>query len=337
MFLGRKMFSNTVITTVLIVILSFSVPKMTNAAGSVVDNPQTEAAGGGFEFSMDAGVEAWGGDVTYQIGYPASDARGTYNGYFPFSELSFPLDAVFGVVDVEAVIINKYVLGLKVKKNVSDPNDNMEDRDWITVSDPYQLDIYSESKITDFSAFVLDVDVSYRFLNNDKVVLAAGVGYMHQDFEYTTALIRQWSPSGYRGYDFVGDGGTSLIYEVDFNMPYLMVDGRFNIIPALRVNGRFAFAPWMKVEDKDQHLLRSKVNTGDLDGSAIMLSAEAEYDFTPQLFVTAGLDYTYITADGDMDAAFYGVYDHTVSEEIESNQASLYATIGFRFGVSESR
>ena len=303
------------------------------AAGSADDNSQTESAPGGFEFSMDAGIEAWGGDITYQIGYPVSDARGVYSGYFPFSELSFPLDAVFGVVDAEAVIINKYVIGLKVKKNVSDPNDNMEDRDWITGSDPYLLDIYSESKITDFSAFVIDVDVSYRFFDNDKVLLAAGVGYMYQDFEYTTALIQQWSPSGYMGYDFVGDGGTSLIYEVDFNMPYLMIAGQFNIIPALRVDGRFAVAPWMKVEDKDQHLLRSKVNTGDLDGSAIMLSAEAAYDFTAHIFVTAGLDYTYITADGDMDATFYGIYDHTVSEEIESNQASLYTTIGFRFGV----
>jgi len=291
-------------------------------------------AASGMEFSMDAGVEAWGGDITYQIGFPVTDAYGyTYHGYFPFSELSFPLDAAFGVVEAEAVIINRYVLGLKVKKNISDPDDDMEDRDWISDVNIHRLDIYSESEVTDFSAFVIDVDVSYRFLTNDRVTLAAGIGYMYQDFEYETAVRRQWSPSGLTGYDYVGDGRTSLIYEVDFEMPYLMIEGQFNIIPALKINGRFAFAPWVDVDDRDQHLLRNKVNTGDLSGSAVMASVGVEYDFTPQMFVTGGLEHTYVDVDGEMDASFYGVYDHTVAEELESSQTSLFAKIGFRFGV----
>jgi outer membrane protease len=324
------MFSKKGVVAVLAFVLGLSAPAMVVAADGVDNDDQV----GAIQFSMDAGVEAWGGDITYQIGYPVTDAFGyTYNGYFPFSELSFPLDAVFGVVAVDVVIIDKYVIGLEVKKNVSDPDGDMEDRDWITPSDPSRLDIYSESAVTDFSALVFDVDVSYRFLNNDRVSLAAGFGYMYQNFEYETAVRRQWSPSGLMGFDYVGDGSTSLIYEVDFAMPYLLFEGQFNIIPSLKINGRFAYAPWVNVEDTDQHLLRSKVNTGDLTGSAVMASVEAEYDFTPQFFVTGGLDYTYVQADGDMDASFYGTYDHTVAEELESNQASLYATIGFRFGV----
>lgn len=298
------------------------------------NSAQVENASGGVKFGMAAGVEAWSGDITYQIGYPVSDAYGyIYNGYFPFSELSFPLDVAFGTVEADLTIIDKYVIGLKLKKNISDPDDYMEDRDWITSSDPSRLDIYSDSTVTDFSAFVIDVDLNYRIVVNDRVSFGAGIGYMHQDFEYETALIRQWSPSGLMGFDYVGDGTTSLIYEVEIDMPYLEVSGHFNILPSLFINGRFAYAPWVSVDDKDQHLLRNKVNTGDLSGSAVMFSGDVEYDFTPQFFVTGGFDYTYIKADGDMDATFYGIYDHTVAEELESDQFVLYATVGFRFGA----
>ncbi|MCL7486799.1 MAG: omptin family outer membrane protease [Desulfobulbaceae bacterium] len=332
------MFTKKIAVAVLAAISGLSSAAMVSAADRADNSGQNSVSAGALEFSMDAGVETWGGDITYQIGFPVTDAYGnTYHGYFPFSELSFPLDATFGVVEAEAVIIDKYAVGLKVKKNVTDPDDPLEDRDWITPSDTHRLDIYSESEVTDFSALVIDVDVSYRFFHNDRAMLAAGVGYMYQDFEYETSVRRQWSPSGYTGYDYVGDGSTSLIYEVDFEMPYFLVEGQFNIIPALKINGRFAFAPWVDVDDRDQHLLRNKVNTGDLSGSAVMAAVGVEYDFTPWMFVTGGLEHTYVDVDGDMDASFYGIYDHTVAEELESSQTSLFAKIGFRFGVPAAR
>ncbi|GAB4333393.1 MAG: hypothetical protein Kow0089_02030 [Desulfobulbaceae bacterium] len=302
------------------------------------DTMEGEHGPGGMGMWMDAGVESWSGDITYRIGYPVTDAWGyRYDGYFPFSELEFPLDAEFGVVKGGIVVAEKYLLGIQVKKNLNDPDDDMEDRDWITESDPSRLDIYSNSTVSDFSAFVIDVDASYRFINNEQVRLAAGIGYMYQDFEYDTVVQRQWSPSGLEGFDYVGDGTVSLIYEVDCEIPYVLLSGQFNLLPNLKINGRFAFAPWVDVDDRDQHLLRSKVNEGDMSGTAFMVSADLQYDFTPQLFATAGFNHTYIDVDGDMDAAFYGVYDHTVAEELESNQYAGYVTVGFRFGVPGQR
>lgn len=325
------MFSRKLYVAVLSFALGLSGPAMLSAPAHA-DNGASGGTGR-FVLSMDAGVEAWGGDIKYQIGYPVTDASGTYHGYFPFSELTFPLDVAFGVVRAEALIADVFEIGLTVKKNVSDPNDNMEDRDWVTPTNTNRLDIYSESEVTDFDATIFDVDASYYFIRNEKYSLGAGAGYMHQSFEYQTALIRQWSPSGLPGYGYVGDGSTSIIYEAEMEIPYLSFSGSFNPIPALTLNGRFAYAPWVSVDDKDQHLLRSKVNTGDLDGSAILFNIEAEYDITSKFFVSGGFDYLYLEADGNMDASFYGVYDHTVAEEFDSSQASLYATIGFRLGV----
>lgn len=327
------MISRMMSTAAIMLILVLSAPPLVNAES----HAEKEIVGGtgSFGISLDAGVESWSGDITYQIGFPVTDAWGyTYNGYFPFSELTFPLDVTFGVVKAELTLIDKYQIGLKVKKNVTDPDDYMEDRDWITPADASRLDIYSDSGVTDFTATVIDVDAGYRIVNSESISLAAGLGYMYQDFEYETAVIRQWSPSGLQGFDYVGDGRNSIIYEVDCKMPYLFVSGSLSIIPSLRINGRLAFAPWVDIDDRDQHLLRSKVNTGDLEGTAVMVSVDAEYDVTPQFFLAAGLDYTDIEADGDMDAYFFGIYDHTVAEEFESNQTSLFAKVGFRFGAS---
>lgn len=312
-------------------ILLCSAPVDSIAAETVPSNTGGDVYGVGFW--LDGGVESWDGDITYQIGFPVTDAWGyTYEGYFPFSELEFPLDVVFGSVEAGMVILDRWAIRAELKKSVSDPDDYLKDRDWIT-GDGNSLDIYSDSDVRDFDATVVDVDATYRFFQNNSVSLAAGIGYMYQDFEYETALIRQWSPSGLTGYDYVGDGSLSLIYDVDIDMPYILLSGKFNIIPALAINGRVAYAPWVNVDNTDQHLLRYKVNEGNLEGTAVMTSADAEFSFTPQFYVAGGVSYTYIEADGDMDATFYGIYDHTVTEEIESNQFNVYARIGFRFGA----
>jgi len=283
---------------------------------------------------LHAGVESWSGDNTYQIGYPVTDALGNvYEGYFPFSELKFPLDAVFGVIKLNAVIKDKFVFDVVFKKNISDTDDYMEDRDWITDSDPGRLDIYSDSEVTRFDGLVLDVDLGYKVFSGEKGWLAAGAGYMYQDFEYETSLIRQWSPSGLEGFDYVGDGGISLAYEVNYKIPYLLLSGQLELTPKFMVNGRFAYAPWVEsVEDRDQHLLRYKENRGKLDGTALMASVDAMYNFTSQWFMTAGVSHTSIDVDGEQGATFFGYYDHMVTEEIESKQTAVFLTAGYRFG-----
>jgi outer membrane protease len=290
------------------------------------------------QFWLHAGVESWSGDNTYQIGFPVTDSFGNlYEGYFPFSELKFPLDVVFGVVKVKAVIRNRFVFDALVKKNITEPDDNMEDRDWLTDANPSQLDVYSDSEVVGFDGFVFDVDLAYKVLCRDKGWLAAGAGYMYQNFEYDTAVIHQWSPSGIPGFEYVGDGTKSIYYEVNYKIPYFLLSGQLTLNPQFTLNGRFAYAPWVSADNRDQHLLRYKENrAGDLDGDAYMLSVDAQYDFWQHWFLTGGLSYTSIDVDGDMDATFFGIYDHTVREELESEQTSLYLTVGYRFGPSSN-
>jgi hypothetical protein len=287
------------------------------------------------EFWLHAGVEVWNGDNTYKIGFPVSDFLGNYyEGYFPFSELKFPLDVVYGVLKFDAVIRDRFIINAQVKKDLSEPNDYLEDRDWLTETNPHQLDVYSESDVTEFEGYVLDADLAYKFLCRDKGWLAAGAGYMYQNFEYDTSLVRQWSPSGMPGFEYTGiDESTSIYYEVDYKIPYLLLSGEVMLNPQFKLNGRFAYAPWVTSDNRDQHRLRYKENrSGDLEGDGYMLSANAQYDFLPHWFITGGLSYTSLDLDGDMDATFFGVYDHTVHEELESEQTSFFLTLGYRLG-----
>lgn len=304
------------------------------APTSITAQPVQEVHGAP-EFQVHAGIEAWSGENTYKIGFPVTDVFGNhYDGYFPFSELKFPLDVYFGVVKVNAVVRDRFVFDALVKKNISDPDDYMEDRDWITESDPGRLDIYSNSEVTGFDGFVFDVDLGYKVFAGNKGWLAAGAGYMYQDFKYDTALVSQWSPSGLSGFDYAGDGTLSIAYDVNYRIPYFLLSGQMMLSPCFKFNARFAYSPWVSAENTDQHVLRSKVNRGDLDGDAIILAIDGLYDFSQHWFMTAGLSHTSIEADGDMSASFSGYYDHTVTEELESDQTALYLTIGYRFGPS---
>ncbi len=286
------------------------------------------------EVWLHAGVESWAGDITYQIGYPIAWADGTREtGYFPFSELKFPLDCVFGTIAMSAVFHDKFILNGSLKKNVSDPDSNMEDRDWITATNPDRLDVYSESYIGDFSATIIDADFEYKFLQKPKGWLAGGVGFLYQHFQYDTSIIQQWSPSGLSGFDYTGDGiTTSISYEATFRIPYMVISGQLSPTPKFHLNGRIAYSPYAYGEDNDRHVLRFKENNGDLDGSALMLSVAAQFDFSPHWFMTAGADLTAIDMSGDMDSTFYGVYNHTVTEELESTQTAVFLTAGYRFG-----
>ncbi len=289
---------------------------------------------GAAEVWLHGGIESWDGDITYQIGFPVSLSDGsTETGYFPFSELKFPLDSVFGAVKMNAIFYDKVLLNGTIKKNVSDPDSNMEDRDWITEANPNQLDVYSESSISDFSALIIDVDVQAKLMERPKGWLAGGIGFLHQNFQYETSVIQQWSPSGLDGFDFIGDGvTTSIDYEATFQIPYLVVSGQISPKPNLHFNGRLAYAPFAYADDRDQHILRNKENKGDYDGSAVMLSLAALFDFTPRWFMTAGFDLTAIEMSGEQDSSFFGVYDHTVEAELESTQTSVFVTTGFRLG-----
>jgi outer membrane protease len=284
-------------------------------------------------FDLAVGVEAMAGDTTYQIGgnIVLPDGRsGTI--LFPSSELEWPLDTWLARIDAGLNFGGSWRINGVVKKNVSDPDDNMIDKDWLTPSNPGQLDVYSESSISSFDAVILDVDVEWTFLERQAWSLYTGVGYQYQNFDYDSNLIRQYSPSGYPGVDFTGDGRVSITYEITYDIPYLLIGSNVKLGENFTLSGSFAYAPWVNAEDVDDHVLRNRVTKADMDGDAFMFDMSAQYNITPSWFLVAGFYYTKIDVDGTMNVAVNGVtVIESEDETSESTQASGYFKVGYAF------
>lgn len=321
-----------------VVVLSLVVGGLLSAgtvfAADKVQSTPAKTTGKQIGFDLSIGTELMSGNTTYSIGYPITKIGGsTYEGYFPLSELEWPLDIWLARVDAGVNIGSSWRINGVLKKNLSDPSDHMIDKDWITDSNPGQLDIYSESNISDFNALIWDIDVEWAFLQRQSWNLYAGLGYQYQKFEYDAQLIHQYSPSGYLGFDADGDGSVGITYEMTYKMPYFLIGTDFQITPDFIVAGSFAYSPWVNAEDEDHHLARIPVRVakGDMDGYAYMVDVSGTYNFLTSWFLEAGFHYTKINVDGNQNVSSGGIPVLTEYAESESTQTSGYLNIGYRF------
>jgi outer membrane protease len=285
--------------------------------------------------TISVGTEILDGDTTYKIGYPVTMDGVTTEGYFPFSELKWPLDVVMGRVDMTATFPKGWRIKGYVKKNLSEPNDDMEDSDWLTESNPKQLDVYSESYISDFSAFIADLDMEYIFYKNRVISFFGGAGYQYQKFEYDANLRYQYSPSGLSGYDYTGDGTVGISYEISYYVPYLIVGTDIQIADSFKLSSSFAFSPYVKAKDEDQHRLREyggKVTNSDMDGIGYIFIISGKYNFTPKWYAELGFQATRFDVDGTMDQAYvwYGYFGSN-KVEADTTQVGGYCNVGFTF------
>lgn len=283
-------------------------------------------------FDLSVGIEGMAGETTYQIGGNIVLSDGTSGAiHFPLSELEWPLDFWLGRIDAGVNIGDSWRINGVVKKNISDPDGNMIDKDWFSNSG--QLDVYSESNISDFDAVIFDIDVEWAFLQRETWSLFAGIGYQYQNFDFDAQLIHQYSPSGLQGYEYYGDGTVGITYEITYNMPYLLIGGDVDLSDSFTLAGSFSYAPWVEAEDEDHHLARNppKVSTGDMDGDAFMLDLSAQYNITQSWFLVAGFHYTKIDVDGDQSQTAGGLPLGTIEESSESTQTSGYFKAGFAF------
>ena len=205
----------------------------------------------------------------------------------------------------------------------------MKDSDWMTSSNPDQLDIYSESD-AELDALIIDINLRYRFFEKSVLSFNAGIGYLHQQFNYDVYDLDQWYPSGVygTGHDYVS--GKVLAYEVSYSIPYMEIGAQFKI-KDISVETTFGYSPFVNAHDEDNHLLRYKLNKGHCRGDAMFVSFKGEYNFLNNWFLTLGLEYMKIETEGASNAYFYGIYDHTIDEEIFSEQKVVAFTMGYVF------
>jgi hypothetical protein len=289
--------------------------------------------------AVSAGTGTLRGHTTYRIGGTVDTASGSYDYHFPISELEFPLDVYMFSVTGAVQFAEKWRVSAGVKSNITEDAGEMKDSDWgyyflrgDAWAEKDTLDIYSKSD-AELNAFIWDINLGYNFYEKSNWSFIAGLGYIRQKFDYEIRDLDQWYPSDsyYFGVDSPHDyvSGKVLEYEVTYSIPYVEIGAQLNVKDKFSVEASLGYSPIISVDDEDQHLLRSKVNKGDCDGAAILVSLEGRYDFLNNWFLTLQFDYTKIDADGESKAYFYDVYDHTIDLEIESRQIHTMLVLGY--------
>ncbi len=283
-------------------------------------------------FYFDIGVEAMAGDTTYSIGGDIMYGDGSLESvHFPISELAWPMDIWLTRFDAGLNVGSAFRFNGTVKTNFSEPDDPMVDKDWLSLGSPGQLDVYSESTITNFDAFIFDIDAEWVFYETKPIQFYTGVGYMYQNFDYEARLIQQYSPSGRDGFYYDGDGTVGITYDITYDMLYFLIGSDFQVTPQFSLAGMISYSPFVGAEDEDRHLLRDKVSLGDMDGSAFMLDLSGRYNFLPSWYLEAGFQYTSIEVDGTQRQTLEGIALGQIYMESESSQTSGYLTVGFNY------
>lgn len=281
------------------------------------------------------GVMNHTGENTYQLGYPVQwDVDGSVeHGRFPLSELEFPADIKMLSGYYEVIIDRSWIITLNTKVDISTPNNDMIDRDWLTDLKPQQVDVYSNNKVDGFSTYEWGLSLKYKFIDYDNWSISAGAGYQYQKWSYETELIQQYSPSGLIGYDDEGNGTSNIKYELSYNIPYFSIEGKINLTKQLLINTAIAYSTWVNVENKDQHLFRGKINEGSLDGDYNMANIEVKYIFSSNWFISIGYEYKKIETKGNMQGVFISNpdFNHKIREKIKSTQSATNFMIGYKF------
>lgn len=279
-----------------------------------------------------AGVEKVNGDMVLQAGGNMVRADGgTLNAHFPVSEMTWPVDAWLGRIGLGATIHTSLRVNASIQKELSRPGDAMVYRDWLTLSDPDRLDVYSESDISDFDATVMDFDVAWDLVQRETFSLQGGLGYRRQKYAYAANPLFQYSPSGLPGAERRGDGSAGLKYAISSNIPYVFAGLEYALFNRLSLSARVAYSPWVDTGDRLTHVYYDNlVSNGDMEGDAIIADVSARYDLTASSFIRAGMNYTKIDADGIMSTVLpQGV--ETIEEESETNLTSVYLRAGVSF------
>lgn len=306
------------------------------------------AAGGTGPFEVRLGVGILAGDTTYSIGGSIEDNRG-YRGtvWDPLSELRWPLDAWMVSLGGRARF-GRFSAHAAVSKNATSHPGDLQDSDWgvyygLNGGDPNfspaTKDIYSTSSTT-LDALIVDVGGRYDLLRRERFSAALGVGLRYQKFSFVGSDVIQYSPSwnwyGLSEDPFAGEeSGRVIEYEVTYVVPYAEISGRGEFNRMFALEGALGYSPRAIARDRDDHLLRSKLNTGDGRGSAWLFEVALRCRATEHWFGTLGVSGLFVRTSGSQRQEFYAGEsvgeELAIDQDITSSQISGALEVGYAF------
>lgn len=268
------------------------------------------------------------GTTTYRIGGRFTTAEGESGvERFPLSELDFPLDVLMlhagGAVDLG----DDWRLNGRIGLSLTGEAGTTTDSDWgVYYIDT--LDIYSESD-AELDALTFEIALHYRFARAGDWTFTAGIGYLHEAFDYDVVGLDEWSPSHPELPHEIVSGSVSS-YELTYRIPYAELGARYDAGDGLGIEATLGFSPFVDAEDEDSRVLRPLVARGDGEGDAVLGAMAIEYGFGEAWFLAGAIEFLVLKTDGHSKVAIQGAYSHTIRQENESNQTVGTIALGRR-------
>jgi outer membrane protease len=330
----------SVFTVLCLAILCFCVGVLDVHAMDLSKKNPSDEAGTGFSSrnkrsTDDTGYYYIGLDAGYLNGHSTYHISSYSGSSGVESELAFPLqtfmagvDVGFGFRDIEKK--DKVRVNVRWLKNIDNGSGKMQDSDWLTNDQDILTvgsahpgkDIYSESDIK-LNATIVDVNAVINAWQGPRVSIGPLFGYKYEKFVYD---VRNTNQVGYGPYGpgFTGIvPGKTLDYEVTYRILYAGVNA--DILPGktFRMNIMLGFSPWTLVEDRDDHILRSKLSTAEATGTTYLGAVNAEWEATPRWSLKAGGEYMKIYTTGTQHQSFYAGPNAGISFDVDDKITSV--------------
>ena len=298
------------------------------AATSTSAQEQPDAA---WEVELSVPLAALTGHTTYRI--QAADQTGSVE-----SELEFPLGGF--VAGARGQLASRrdqdrrrVVFEATALLSFTGSEGTLKDSDWLSDSIDISTvgaahpgkDIYSESNAR-LSALVLEGRAAWELEVSPGLSIAPLVGVLYQRFGYD---VRDVVQVGYGPYaaDFTGSAyGSVLDYEVRYRALYAGARGAL-VLGSGTLAAEAWYSPFAHAEDRDDHMLRSKLSTSDADGSAWQAGVSGRLALGPSDALQAQLSLVRFTTTGTQLQRFYAGADAGLSGTIDTTITSSRTTV----------
>lgn len=222
------------------------------------------------------------------------------------SLLEYPLDYIMAGGKAELVLntdrADQYRFEGSYYKSMTDPGGTMFDSDWLD----QQMFSYTESD-AEVKAVLAQFRLERRFYSQQGTHLALFAGYRYSKIEQDIFGIDGWQLDtlGQRFYFTVPDIN-ALYYEVTYKLPHagLRVTRGGSQVD---LSGSVAYSIAL-VKDIDDHLLRGKLSTADINGKGLLADVEVKWKMKSggmKLFLKLTGDLSYIRASGSQTQTWY--------------------------------
>lgn len=290
-----------------------------------------EQSDGAWEVELSVPLAALTGHTTYRI--QAADPTGSVE-----SELEFPLGGFVAggrgqLASQRDQNRRRVVFEATALLSFTGSEGTLKDSDWLSDSIDISTvgaahpgkDIYSESKAR-LSALVLEGRAAWELEASPGLTIAPLVGVLYQRFGYE---VRDVVQVGYGPYaaDFTGSAnGSVLDYEVRYRALYAGARGAL-VLGSGTLAAEAWYSPFAHAEDRDDHMLRSKLSTSDADGSAWQAGVSGRLALGPSDALQAQLSLVRFTTTGTQLQRFYAGPDAGLSGSIDTTITSSRTTV----------